>query len=69
MELIIKCPACSQRIDIPNYISVQEFEGQLRCWNGCHLLWNVVIRDETLVSIDLEENLIPAMENAGGRFN
>ena len=68
MENVI-CPNCGKIIDIQDSISREEFDGQVRCWKGCHLLWNIVIREETLVSINLEEILYPAIEATNGRYN
>ena len=68
MEDVI-CPNCGKTINIPDYINREKFDGQVRCWKGCHLLWNIVIRGDSLDSINLEEILYPAIEDANGRYN
>jgi len=68
MEEVI-CPNCGKIIAIPDCISREEYDGQVRCWKGCHLLWNILIRHDALISINLERILYPAIEDAGGRYN
>jgi len=60
----IKCPNCKKGITVPEWISLKTYDGQIRCWQGCQLLWNIVICQNTLISIRL-----PYLNNADGRFN
>ena len=65
---MIECPNCRHNIGVPAYIDRSMFDGQLRCWDGCKLLWNVSLRSGSM-SIKVEESLFPAVDAVGGRFN
>ncbi len=64
----VNCPNCNKPMDVSAY-DTKCFDGQVRCWSGCKLLWNIGLRNNVLISIRLEETLYPAIDGGGGRFN
>lgn len=68
IKVNIECPRCKSLIRVQGCIDTNNFEGHIRCW-GCYELWNIVLSNDVLVSIEAEQTLIPAVDNRKGRFN